>query len=483
MNKTSNSLTYRLILFVSVLTLLVVSGLTVLAQSEDERVWSEPINISQSGAASDPSLSEDSSGAYHLFWRDEYSGIYYASGDGQSWSEPVAPRFPFSEPPFGAVGEDGFEGFFTPSVFVDPQDVAHALWVNEDDELFYSRAGVADIAAGAAGWVGPQLISRNVFRYEIIAGANGRLHMIYLTTRTSDTVSAGIVHRFSDDGGVVWSNPVNIYASDYYRTITPAQASFNISVADGENIVLVWDNRDLDTVFVTRSTDNGATWEAPITVDQRLAEDPAASEGPAEINLYTNGSNVSLTWRASHSEEFCTQYVQQSDDSGASWQDAQAVHEDELDCPEDGQFVEGTNGLLFLISKLDGNVYMQAQDGDEWSRPIEQGPMGTFTDPVTFRNVGFNCYQTDVTDENRLLVVGCGSSNDDDIWLISRPLGTIENWSSRFVPTSVWSQPVAVATAEVQMLQPSIVIGSDDHMHAFLEPVTNPVVTGAFLTR
>ncbi len=468
---------YRLFLFVLVLALLVVSGLTVLAQSEDERIWSDPLNISGSGAASDPSLSQDSSDTYHLFWRDEFSGIFYTSGDGQTWADPVAPRFPFSEPPFGAVGEDGFEGFFTPSVFVDPQDVAHALWVNEDDELFYSRAGVADVAAGAAGWVGPQLISRNVFRYEIIAGANGRLHMLYLTTRTTETVAAGIVYRFSDDGGAVWSFPVNIYASDYYRTITPGEANFHVSMANGENVILVWDNRDLDTVFVTRSTDNGATWEEPRAVDQRLEEDPVDSQGPAQINVYTNDDNVNLTWRASHAAEQCTQYVQQSDDNGQAWGDVQAVHIDELDCPAGGRFVQGTNGLLFLITTLDDNVYMQAQDGDQWSRPILQGPMGTFTDPVTFRNVRFECYQTDVTPENRLVVVGCGSSNDDDIWLISRPLGTIENWSSRFVPTSVWSQPIAVATAEVQMLQPDIVIGSDERMHAFWSQSQNPVET------
>ncbi|GJM40215.1 MAG: hypothetical protein DHS20C20_04970 [Ardenticatenaceae bacterium] len=478
MKNYSNPLINRLFLFVLLMVLLVVSGLTVLAQAEEGNVWSDPLNISRSGAASDPSLSLDSSGNYHLFWRDEFSGIYYTFGDGQTWSEPVAPRFPFSEPPFGAVGEDGFEGFFTPSVFVGPNDVAHSLWVNEDDELFYSRAGVADVTTGAAGWVGPQLISRNVFRYEIIEGANGRLHMVYLTTRTSETVAAGIVYRFSDDNGVVWSEPVNIYASDYYRTITPGQASFNVAMADGENVILVWDNRDLDTVFMTRSTDNGVTWEEPRAVDQRLEEDPTDSEGPAQINLYTSGNNVNLTWRASHSEEHCAQYVQQSDDNGVTWQGIQAVHLDELDCPEDGRFVEGTNGLLFLMTTLDDNVYMQAQDDAHWSRPILQGPLGTFTDPVTFRNVRFECYQTDVTAENRLLVVGCGSSNDDDIWLISRPLGSIENWSSRFAPTSVWGQPVAVATAEVQMLQPDIVIGSDGRMHAFWSQSQNPVATG-----
>ena len=440
MKKLSNPFTIRLFLFVAVLSLLVVSGLTVLAQAEDNRTWSDPLNISRSGAASEPSLSRDSAGTYHLFWRDEFAGIVYASGDGQTWSEPISPRFPFSEPPFGAVGDEGFEGFFTPSIFVDPQDRAHALWVNEDDEMFYSRSGVADIAAGSAGWTGPRLLATNVFRYQLIAGENGLLHMLYLTTRSTALTGAGVVYRSSDDGGNVWSVPVNVYASDYYRTITPGEANIHIMTADDQNVLVVWDNRDLDSVFVTRSTDNGETWEAARVVDQRLAEDPIDSTGPSQINLLTNGGDINLTWRASHGIDQCAQYVQQSNDSGATWQEIQLVHEGEINCPESGRFVQGSNGLLFLVSTLEDNVYMQAQDGEQWSRPIVQSSLSRFTDPVTFRNVRFDCYQTDVTAENRLLVVGCGSSNDEDIWLISRPLGTIENWSSRFVPTSVWSR-------------------------------------------
>ena len=478
MKKISNPLTLRLFLFVAVLSLLVVSGLTALAQTEDNDVWSEPLNISSSGGASDPSLSQDSSGAYHLFWNDEFAGIMYSSGDGQTWSEPSTYRFPFSEPPFGALGDDGFEGFFTPTVYVDPQDRAHALWTNEDDELFYSRSGVADITAGSAGWAGPRLMATNVFRHEIIAGANGRLHMIYLAIRSSATTEPGLIYRFSDDGGADWSAPVNLYASDYYRTITPGEANFKMTMADDQNVIVAWDNRDLDTVFVARSTDNGTTWEEPRIVDERLAGDPLDSTGPSQINVHTSGSNVNLTWRASHAEEQCSQYVQQSSDSGVTWQDAQAVHVDEVDCPEDGRFVQGTNDLLFLISKLNGNVYIQAQDGNEWSRPILQPPLGAFTDPNTFRNVRFGCFQTDVTAENRLLVIGCGISNDDDIWQVSRPLGNIENWSSRFVPTSVWSQPIPVATAEVQILQPNLVVGADSRLHAFWSQSENPVSTG-----
>lgn len=478
MNKILHSLSLRFLLFVAVLFLLIFSGLTALAQTDDNRAWSDPINISSSGAASEPSLAQDSSGTYHLFWLDDFAGVTYATGDGETWSEPVSPRFPFSEPPFATLATETFEDFFAPSVFIDGQDRVHALWLNDDDEMFYSRAGVADITAETAGWSGPRLIGRSVLRYEIVGGANGRLHMFYLTRLNTADTQAGIIYRFSDDGGEVWSEPVNVYASDYYRTIQETEANFHARQGEGDNLFVVWDNRDLDTVFITRSTDNGVSWEAPRIVDQRGEEDPTDGVGPSLINLGVNGSNVNLTWRASHEVEQCAQYVQQSTDSGATWQDIQQVHDGTFNCPTDGRFVQATNGLLLLAFARDNDVFMQAQDGDQWSRITPQTPLARFTDPVTFRLVQFGCYQMDVTPDNRLLVIGCGTGNDEDIWQISRPLGSIENWSSRFVPTSVWSQPVAVATSEVQLLQPNLVAAADGRMHVFWSQSQNPAASG-----
>ena len=481
MNKLSNPLTLRLLLFVFGLSLLVVSGLSVLAQSEEDDIWSEPVNISASGAAENPSVARDSAGTYHLFWRDEFDGVVYTSGDGQAWSDSAVYRFPFSEPPFGAFGDTGFEGFFTPIVSIDPQDRIHALWVNEDDELFYSQAAVSDVAAGSTGWAGPRLLARNVYAYELVGGEDGRLQLLYLTIQNSSESSAGIVHRYSDDGGNGWSEPVNVYASDYYRTIAPADANLRIAKAGGENIIAVWDNRDLDIVFMARSADNGLTWEDPRIVDQRMLDDPVGSVGPSQINVYTNDNAVNLTWRASHEADHCGQYVQQSDDGGATWQEGQLVFNAPLNCPENGRFVQSVNGLLFVIYSVDDIGYMQAQDGDEWSRAILQQPLMNFTDPVTFRNVRFGCHQTFVSPENDLLIIGCGRSNDEDIWLISRPLGSIEDWSSRFVPTSVWSQPVAIATAEVQMMQPNLTVATDGRIHAFWSQTGNPVATGRII--
>ena len=54
-------------------------------------------------------------------------------------------------------------------------------------------------------------------------------------------------------------------------------------------------------------------------------------------------------------------------------------------CPTDGRFIQAANGLLLLAFTRDNEVFMQAQDGDQWSRITAQTPLARFTDPVTFR--------------------------------------------------------------------------------------------------
>ncbi|MCA9916346.1 MAG: exo-alpha-sialidase [Anaerolineales bacterium] len=478
MNKKANSLTTRLFLFISVLALLIVTGFTVLAQTEDEDVWSGPLNISNSGSSTSPVLAQDSNGMYHLFWRDQFVGIEYAFGDGTTWSSPVAPRFPFSSPSFRLLSDGDLLGFFTPSIYIDSQDRVHALWVGLEGELYYSRAAVANIAAGTEGWQAQRLFGSKALAYQIVEGANGRLHMVYLATAGDGTILPGLVYRFSDDGGDTWATPINIYTSDYYRATTAETANVHLTVGSDQTVFVAWDNLDLDSVFVMRSIDNGTTWDAPQIVDQRLPDDPAEATGPSQINLFATDSAVSLTWRASHDETECAEYVQQSDDSGASWKAAQAVHVSQTSCPSDGRFIQGNDGLLFLISKLSGNVYMQAQDGTSWSQPALQAPLASFENPITFRPVSLDCYQTAVTAENNLIVVGCGTGSGNDIWQVSRPLGGLENWSARFAPTPVWSQPLPIATSSAQMLQPELVVSSDTLIHAFWSQSENPVATG-----
>src|ERR671912_2222703 len=66
------------------------------AQSVQE--WSEPVNLSMSGAASNPSMVVDSNGVVHVIWVDQFDGFKYvqSTDHGAIWTLPVNVKFPFS---------------------------------------------------------------------------------------------------------------------------------------------------------------------------------------------------------------------------------------------------------------------------------------------------------------------------------------------------------------------------------------------------
>jgi hypothetical protein len=74
----------------SLLIILLACQLTVqpVEAQTDQDGWAAPVNISSSGAASDPVMVVDSEGIFHILWRDEFAGLTYVSGNGEEWSEP-----------------------------------------------------------------------------------------------------------------------------------------------------------------------------------------------------------------------------------------------------------------------------------------------------------------------------------------------------------------------------------------------------------
>ena len=62
----------------------------------DSAQWGPQVNLSRSGATSEPQIVVDSSGRYHVLWLDAFDGLRYTSGDGENWSQPTSPELPFA---------------------------------------------------------------------------------------------------------------------------------------------------------------------------------------------------------------------------------------------------------------------------------------------------------------------------------------------------------------------------------------------------
>jgi len=85
-------------IFVAFLITFILLGSTqgvrkIQAQSGDS--WSEPVNLSQSGSASDPVFVIDSDSTFHAVWSDQFDGNKYVSGDGVEWGQPEVVDLPF----------------------------------------------------------------------------------------------------------------------------------------------------------------------------------------------------------------------------------------------------------------------------------------------------------------------------------------------------------------------------------------------------
>ena len=80
--------------------LALVEGFSTQASAQDtDKPWSEPRNLSLSGAATEPQLVISDDGAIHVIWKDTVAESFvYMVGDLGSWSDPI-----FIEVPFGTA--------------------------------------------------------------------------------------------------------------------------------------------------------------------------------------------------------------------------------------------------------------------------------------------------------------------------------------------------------------------------------------------
>ena len=434
--------------------------------------WDEPLNLSLSGSATEPQVVIAADGTVHAIWReDAVNSFFYARQENGRWIEPIQVELPFGTRRYTTnIQADGMGPLYNPRLVLDAIGRIHAFWLDENNALYYSQVPAVELA-NFSSWRAREQLATSALAFDAtVDGANG-VHLGYVRDLDSPEAPAGIYYRQTIGENQAWSEPVTIYQSAYYRAISADDANIHITTAGEEvdpaaiNVLIAWDNRPLEQVYLNRSTDGGASWGAPQIIDERQPEDPITVDGPFAIDVVGAGSEVLVAWSAGD-ETPCLQY-QQSSDSGATWQSPQAISAvKDQDCPEVFEFIPGHNNLLFLLTTIGNETFLQAFDGKQWSEPQQQMTLAGFTDSVTFRPVNFGCLQTNITAGNHLLVLGCGASQVNDIWALERPLGDIDTW---FPPTEalVWSQPTALLTRKEHFSSPVLLTTTDGLLHSF----------------
>jgi hypothetical protein len=424
------------------------TSLPAAAQEADD--WTDPLNLSRSGGATNPQVVVDSQGLVHVIWEDEFSGWVYNRFDGQTWSGAAVINFPF--------GADGL------TFAVDGRGRIHAFWLDQEGVAFQSRVA-ADRFGDFESWSEPQVMATSALAVEVISDSRGEIHLAFIRPLQTDENPAGVYYRRSTDSGSSWALPVNVYQSPYLRSLTRTNASLDIAAAvvDEElHVYLTWDNRLRSEVFLAISQDGGASWDEPLLIDQPDPERGLAT--PFNLIAWADDGGAMLIWQVGEPGSSCRQYYQWSPDGGVSWGEPLPVLAQFFSCPQDNRFIASGDGNLVLMSTILDSVYLLAWNGERWSEPQAQGILRGFENPDLLTQVRLDCRQADSTPDHRLYVVGCDQAGSGDIWVTSRALADTESWLGA---PPVWRSPETLAESASGFSDPVLVSDDAGNLHAF----------------
>ena len=436
-------------------------GFTSRSHAQTVQEWSEPINLSRSGVASQPSLVVDSQGVLHVFWLDRFEGYKYVeSPDGVTWSAPVALQFPFS-----------VKQPVQPVFMADPKGIVHIFWLSERNELLYSQASDENLDTPAA-WLSRSTLDNAVLDFDINMDAQGRLHLGYiknpvLTSSSGETISpipisdtAGVFHRYSIDGGRNWASRTLLYESAYFRALTLEQARIRIATTD-EKVYAVWDDQPQKRIFMATSTDAGLSWNPAkelITPQASLSY-----KTPYHADIEASPERLLVTWQVGEPGVQCTPYSSVSSDHGESWEEPVQILAGYSGCPEKSEFLPMDPAYSVVLFTLQGNLSMSAWNGTQWSNPEPQTGPSAITNPATFDPVTLGCHQAQAR-ADLLFVVGCAQDSGGDIWFISRQLDPLENL---FPLPSTWGKDTNITAVNETITSLSSVTDAANKIHAF----------------
>jgi hypothetical protein len=479
MSRSNNRLKF-LLLTIAALFLALIAGQAPLAATQiDETEWMTPINLSESGAAGDVIVVEDSEGVVHVLWLDESKGFVYSRSEEEAWMAPVALELPFvaelteQQETAGVVAE-----LFVPQLLADATGHIHAFWLDDEAALRHS-AVVADSFSEASSWSETETVAEGVLAMAVILDAAGSLHLAYMQAQDTEDASAGVYYRRSDNGVVSWTPAMALFQSAYFRSLPVEQANISLATMTtdaGSRVLVAWDLPSRERVFVIHSVDNGETWLEPRQVDRRQSTDAETAVGPSNIHVVTTGREVHLVWQAGHEGALCSQYHQWSRDGGDSWEEPQVILDELLVCPDAASLLALPDERLLLVATLEGNiqpgVYLTAWNGSRWSELREQAPLSNFTDPETLRPVRLGCRQ-ELAAAEEIIVVGCSSGDVRDVWLLTRPLGDVAHW---FPAPSPWQVAPILAGADKEIQFSVLVPDVDGRLHVLWAEADSDVI-------
>lgn len=392
--------------------------------------WSEPVNLSMSGAAINPVMVVDLYGTIHAIWIDDVDGYKYSqSPEGVTWTPPVTVKFPFGakDPP--------------PVLMADANGSIHLFWISSDQGLYYGQATPSDFGI-PNNWKTSSRLARDVMSFDVTMDARGALHIAYVRKSTTDANPAGVYYRQSIIGGGFWSESSRLYETEYFRAAKQNDVYVRVSTSNTRNdqkVYVTWDNRAQKRIFMAVSQDSGTTWGEAQQV--KGPEDTGGIDTPFNLTVSAFADNVLLIWQAGEpGASNCTIYSQSSEDGGVNWGDSIAVLGGRSECPLSTKIIgnDGKSVSVMFIGQV--NPLMVAWNGTVWSGTQSQTQLPSLLNPLTYDAVLLGC-RFDLLFKDRYYVLGCDQGRGGDVWFLSRTLEPVEKW---FSPSVILGEPTVL---------------------------------------
>ena len=443
----------------------------------------DPVNLSHSGIANNPAFVIDSEGVGHVVWQDDLAEFVYTRFDGSQWSLPETTNlnrlFGLSLPGESAGPQSTIYTGPNPFFIAGPGQYTFAFWIPPEGGLYTSKVRNQRFEH-VAEWDFRHQVTSDAASFAVAADARGELHLAYVRAVSDAAFPAGVYYTRSKDNGLNWSPPVLLQESSYFRGLAEGEANISLSIdrkEEGQRIYVAWDNRPRKQVFLAQSADGGINWEQPVLVAGPRPN--SGSTSPFNIHVGATQESLVLVWQSGRPGGVCSQIFQSSRDSGATWSEPQLMIEGLVGCAQSNAFVAGlTNSsedLLYFLTETQGQIYLSAWSGQEWSQPQAQQALSGFEEPEIYTGVDYGCHRASLSPE-RLYIVGCDQGGGGDIWVTSLDLTSNTSW---FSPPA-WSQVSPASDANLKMEAMELVATDDGFFHAFFSQQQDPTIYYTF---
>jgi hypothetical protein len=460
--------------------------LTAPASVKEEAGAPTPTNLSHSGAASSPAIVAGPDNTLRALWWDQFDGLMAADGamiasSTYSGTQEISTvRERWSEPRPLPIAANT-----TPQIFADAAGGVHALWLNVATGQAIAEQALAiplmhsRLAADGTAWSSPEVLAESAASFDVTTDASGELHLAYIHTEHTAASPAGVYYRRTADGGATWNAPVALQQSRYVRLLSAETAHLRLAVDGTGGVYVTWDDPRLEQLWLAHSPDGGETWNGPTPISDaeghlqhgRLIAVPSG----ATLLMWENADLGTCGLVQAPVTEVLSNGV------GAG----QRVLEGLTTCPEDERYLPLDAGQALMVAGSGSDsLTLALWDGEQWSEPSRLS-FG-FEDPELMRQV----YLSDLRAALVALpsgatagladwgLIAVGTDQEGDVWATSSQMGALE---MAFAPPPPWSAPESFFEGAAYSGLPAITSDSEGRLHVLWSEDSGPGEVGAAL--